>query len=208
MFVLSPKRAGKQHLTHAGPLIGCERAFGRRHEAVLSQIGVTWCLHGGSPLQGRHPPLPVAALTRLPISQKDQTCTVRRPRWRTSYGKAWQNAARFATVCIHHVNSRRIRHMPQVVRIKRRSNRQSDARRETTGGGVPGPQSGGHRRQASRLRRHRHHPALSEKATLLPSGENEGSDSSAGSFVSRTGAPPATCCTQMSRLPSPLRSEA
>src|SRR5829696_7394443 len=52
-------------------------------------------------------------------------------------------------------------------------------------------------------------PARSDrKATLLPSGENDGSMSSAGSLVNRTGSPPATWRTQMSRLPSPARSDA
>src|SRR5262245_18975560 len=52
-------------------------------------------------------------------------------------------------------------------------------------------------------------PSRSErKAILAPSGENTGSDLSAASRVSRTGAPPATCWTQISKLPSPPRSEA
>ena len=46
------------------------------------------------------------------------------------------------------------------------------------------------------------------KTILLPSGEKSGAESSEGLFVKRMGWPPATCCTQMSRLSSPLRSEA
>ncbi len=43
----------------------------------------------------------------------------------------------------------------------------------------------------------------------VPSRENSGSDSSASSWVSRRApSPPAACCTQISRLPSPDRSEA
>ena len=44
------------------------------------------------------------------------------------------------------------------------------------------------------------------KAMRLPSGDTFGSRSSAGSLVSRIADPPVDCCTQMSRLPSPLRS--
>jgi hypothetical protein len=40
----------------------------------------------------------------------------------------------------------------------------------------------------------------------LPSGENDGSRSSVGSLVSRMGAPPVICWTQISRLPD--RSDA
>ena len=43
---------------------------------------------------------------------------------------------------------------------------------------------------------------------LLPSGENDGVRSSAAFDVSRDAVPSAMCCTQISRLPSPLRSDA
>ena len=50
-------------------------------------------------------------------------------------------------------------------------------------------------------------PSRSDRnAIWVPSGENVGSSSSAGSSVSRMGAPPSTCCTQMSRLVPSARS--
>ena len=44
--------------------------------------------------------------------------------------------------------------------------------------------------------------------TFAPSGEKAGWRSFASFVVRQTGAPPAVCCTQMSRSPLPLRSEA
>src|SRR5256885_2059455 len=46
------------------------------------------------------------------------------------------------------------------------------------------------------------------KITLLPSGEISGWRSFAGSDVRRRGSPPEMCCTQISRFPSPARSDA
>lgn len=52
-------------------------------------------------------------------------------------------------------------------------------------------------------------PSFSErKATLLRSGENDGSRSSAASVVKRLDSPLATFWIQTSRLPAPARSEA
>ena len=114
-------------------------------------------------------------------------------------------------VLLQHRPQRRSRIQGKNPRFRGPPSKRSSGRREKAG--IPSA-----RRQQNRIAAQRgdevnatlsEGPALSDrKAMRVPSGEIVGSLSSAGSRVRRMGSPAPICCTQISRLPSLLRSEA